>query len=383
MEPEYEEALANLLDQPPNIQYDPNDGQGFILSEIRRGLPKRRAKAQPKPPRTTPIKYRAKPVRNPLNVPFKKKLPIDDTDADNLMTLVGARQRGIKYNSRFADPFSAHDFAQKHDWVVYEKDLDHDKTTPNDVVVIDKKGRPRYVNGYYLTKRNPDFLGYTEIENVRKDVKEKRITKQEGDIRKRDIKAYNKTHTSDQSRTAEDFNTWLVRDRIQRRDRLVHQIYMDETKNNPEGRSAEGEATFKQDLDNRFPELDQSPGILIRKGLSTCVKNLETQGFIFRDKFKLLQELYSSLASMYRRQNPTTVGDKLTYMDLLNIYNYLRNNFLDFAVSILQRYTLKQGTVPQNRHVGEAGGVRVRLPGQGPPPTGSYTSNQGDGDPFE
>jgi hypothetical protein len=78
-----------------------------ILDYLREHDPKGRRKAQAKPPRTTPIKYRAPTVRNPLNVPFRKKIPVTSEDADHLMTLVGRRQRGIKYNPRYANKEAA------------------------------------------------------------------------------------------------------------------------------------------------------------------------------------------------------------------------------------------------------------------------------------
>jgi hypothetical protein len=96
---------------------------------------------------------------------------------------------------------------------------------------------------------------------------------------------------------------------------------------------------------------------------------LEAEGFVFRDKLKLLQDLYKWASDVYRTGNNIPAEQKLSLTDLLNIYGFLRQYYLNNAVPILQRYTLTGATRSGVRKVGEpSGGVRILQPGTVPPP---------------
>jgi hypothetical protein len=105
-------------------------------------------------------------------------------DVANLMNLVIDKQRGIDYNPNLTYVQGANKFASKRKgWTGISGDFDNDPLTPDNVVILDKDGVPRVVDGYSIgtgiKRRNTaTFLPRkTEYDSLTSDILKKQYKK--------------------------------------------------------------------------------------------------------------------------------------------------------------------------------------------------------------
>jgi hypothetical protein len=72
----------------------------------------------------------------------------------DLENIVALRQHGIKYNPKTISEESAKKWLKsqrgKKDWNVTGEDLDHDKRTPDNIIIYDDQNRKRIIDGYEI-----------------------------------------------------------------------------------------------------------------------------------------------------------------------------------------------------------------------------------------
>jgi DNA-binding HxlR family transcriptional regulator len=267
--------------------------------------------------------YVAPPKRKAVSL----KRPVYTVDSsDKLYDLVVTGKGGIKYNPRLVTKASAIKYLSDRNledkYNVLSGDFDDDVNTPDNVVIVDEQGRRRYIDGYSFTTRRPDVLYVDEVADLNNQVQMGTLDKNVADIKKGDIKKYNKTHVTAQSRADEPIDDFLNRVGNEKKFNVLHKLYLDRYPK--EQRNDELEKTYKTKVLNSFPDIAIGPVMIVRRTLSQQVKGLEELGYRFRDKFGLINSLYSEIVQFYKRDNNLAEDSKLIGNDYLRIVLLLR-----------------------------------------------------------
>jgi hypothetical protein len=273
----------------------------------------------PRRGRTSELKIRNTPIKQPL---------YSEEDVKRLMDLVIKGKKGIKYNPRLTGKEGAESYITKRGlegWNVVEGDMDFDPDTPDNVVLLDKNKIPRFIDGYSISKRRPDFLfqrpEYTgRINEWKGRVKEGQMTEEAFKVSQSDLKQYYKTHSTQQSRDAEAIEEWKDRHNKEKKERIVHKMYLETYPK--EQRSTEKEAAFIA----KYKDVKESPSVLLRKLIAYKVKLLEDNGGIkFINKFRLLTDVFNTLVTFYKAEKKMKPEDRLTSLQYYQIYEAIRD----------------------------------------------------------
>jgi hypothetical protein len=294
-----------------------------------------------KEPRPVPIADFAPTIPRRKPVTFKRPVYSLD-DSEKLYDLVVTRKGGIKYNPRLVTKETATQYLSDKNledkYNVLSGDFDNDVNTPDNVIVVDEQGRRRYIDGYSLIARRPEVLYADEFEDMNYSVKSGNMTKQEADIKKRDLKKYNKTHVTAQSREDEPIDVFLSRVGNERKFSILHKLYLD--KFPKEQRNENTERNYKTYVLTTFPDIAIGPAMLVRRTIAAQIKGLEAQGHRFRDKLGLINALYQTTLDDFRKSKNIPGDYKLIGDDYLQIVLALRENKIGNYKNVLSTFVL-------------------------------------------
>jgi hypothetical protein len=228
-------------------------------------------------------------------------------DVKHLSDLVIKHKKGIRYHPSLTTQEGAEKYIgsrkNPEKWVVKKADFDKDPSTPDNVVIFEKK-RPKFIDGYTLSTRRPDFL-YRAPEWKETFAGYKELKPEESKLRTSQLKNYLVTHSTQESQASESLDKFIKRDTKAKHEHLITKMYLEHTRGML--RTKEGKTKFFEEFGG------------IQKLPSATLRDLVIQ------KLKQVEEYKRVIYGDRTRQYRGKVADKLNLIRI--IYNSIVHNF--------------------------------------------------------
>jgi hypothetical protein len=235
-------------------------------------------------------------------------------DARHLSDLVIQGKRGIKYypsltTRQGGEKYITDRKLDRKKWKVEEGDLDNDPNTPDNVVIWNDD-KPKFIDGYTLAPRRPDFL-YRTPKYSEQFVGYKQLEPAQRKIKTSQLKRYLTTHVTQESQGSEDVNAYIDRDDKNRHEKMIHKMYLEDTHMNDIPRTEVNRLAFEK----KYAGLTKLPSAMLRDVIADKLKVVEQRikhrfgdrtkklNNKVADKLNLIRIIYDTIVEEFKERN--------------------------------------------------------------------------------